>query len=107
MRPPFAHTDSRRNLLGAAPSETLVAQLSLETRVRADMPPMFVVHSSEDRSVPIENSLMFAEALRRAGVPVEIHFYERGAHGFGMNAPGTTAGWVARWVEWMHAHGWL
>ena len=107
MRPPFAHADSRRNLLGATPSDALATQLSLETRVRADMPPVFLVHTSEDRSVPIEQSIAFVDALRRAGVPVEAHFYERGAHGFGMTAPGTTAGWVARWMEWMQDHGWI
>ena len=69
--------------------------MSIETRVRPDMPPVFLVHTAEDRSVPIENSLALVEALRRAGVPVEAHLYERGAHGFGMAADlGTTSDWV-------------
>ena len=55
-----------------------------------------------------ENSLLFFEALRRAGVPAEMHVYERGAHGFGTRADlGPTSGWTDRWVEWMRSHGWL
>lgn len=107
MRPPFVHADSRRNLLGASPSDPLVARMSIEEHVRAEMPPLFLVHTFEDRSVPIEQSLAFVAAVRRAGVPIEAHFYERGAHGFGMNPPGTTAGWMSRWIEWMQSHGWM
>jgi acetyl esterase/lipase len=108
MQGPFTHADSRRNLLGAAPADALLDRMSIETRVRKDMPPVFLVHTAEDTSVPIENSLRFVEALRHAGVPVEAHFYERGKHGFGMATDlGTTSEWVARWTEWMRAHGWL
>ena len=108
MKPPFVHADSRRNLLGAAPAPELVNQLSVETRVTKNTPPVFMVHTSEDRSVPIENSLLFAKALRDAGVPVESHFYERGPHGFGVAAGlGPTSEWPDRLVEWMTAHGWL
>ncbi len=108
MREPFAHADSRRNLLGAAPSEAVASRMSMESQVRPDMPPVFVVHTAEDKSVPLENSVQFVDALRRARVPVEAHFYERGAHGFGMSPDlGTTSGWVARFTEWMKAHGWI
>ncbi len=110
---PFAHADSRRNLLGNAAAAGDAGRAtrdawSLDTRVRADMPPVFVVHTTEDRSVPVENSLLLVEAMRKAGVPVEAHIYERGAHGFGMAAGlGTTSGWVDRWLDWMRAGGWL
>ena len=67
MRDPFVHADSRRNLLGATPTETLLDRMSIETRVRADMPPVFLVHTAEDTSVPIENSVRLLEALRRCG----------------------------------------
>ncbi len=108
MKPPFAHADSRRNLLGANPSAALVDRLSIETAVSKNTPPMFLVHTSEDTSVPIENSYLLASALRAAGVSVESHFYERGAHGFGV-APGlgATSEWPTRLVEWMTAHGWI
>jgi acetyl esterase/lipase len=108
MRGPHAHAGSRRSLLGEAPSDTLLDRLSLETQVTKDTPPVFLVHTAEDQSVPIENSVLFLQALRRAGVPVEAHLYERGPHGFGVRGDlGTTSGWVDRWIEWMKAHGWL
>ena len=108
MRDPFAHRDSRTNLLGANPPESLVAQMSLETQVTAKTPPVFLVHTAEDKSVPLENSVMFYQALRRAGVSAELHLYERGAHGFGMTQGlGPTSGWFLRFTEWMRAHGWL
>ena len=108
MQAPFAHADSRRNLLGATPAPALVDRLSIEKHTRSDMPPFFVVHSSEDRSVPIENSAALLRSLRDSGVPVESHFYERGAHGFGF-APGlgSTSAWPARMTEWLSARGFL
>jgi acetyl esterase/lipase len=108
MRDPFAHAGSRRNLLGDQPPDALLSRLSIETQVTAAMPPVFLVHTAEDESVPLENSLLLLDALRKARVPVEFHAYERGGHGFGVRAGlGTTSGWVDRWVEWMQAHGWL
>lgn len=108
MRDPFAHRDSRTNLLGASPPESLVARMSLETQVTANTPPVFLVHTAEDKTVPLENSVLFYQALRRAGVPAELHLYERGAHGFGMTQGlGPTSQWFQRFAEWMRAHGWL
>ena len=108
MRDPYAHRDSRTNLLGAHPAESLVSRMSLETQVTAATPPVFLVHTAEDKTVPLENSLMFYEALRRAGVPAELHLYERGPHGFGMTQGlGPTSEWFLRFAEWMRAHGWL
>jgi beta-xylosidase/acetyl esterase/lipase len=108
MNGPFAHADSTRNLLGATPAASARDRLSIETQVLANSPPAFIVHSAEDKSVPLENSLAFYQALRRAGVPAELHLYERGEHGFGTRPDlGTTSGWTARWVEWMRVHGFL
>jgi acetyl esterase/lipase len=106
MQPPVAHSESRVNLIGEHPTSALVQRLSLDAQVRRDMPPVFIAHTSEDASVPLENSLRFYEALRRAGVPAELHLYERGPHGFGVRADlGTTSGWIDRWIEWMRAEG--
>lgn len=108
MRPPFTHAESRRNLLGATPDAAIVERLSLDTQVTRATPPVFLVHTAEDTSVPLENSLRFYEALRRHGVPAELHLYHRGRHGFGTTAGvGPASGWVDRWIEWMDAHGWL
>jgi acetyl esterase/lipase len=108
MKWPFAHEGSRRNLLGAQPADALVERLSLETQVTRETPPVFMVHTEEDASVPLENSLMFFQALRRAGVPSELHIYEKGAHGFGTQAGlGPTSEWPARFEAWLRTHGWL
>jgi acetyl esterase/lipase len=104
MRDPFAHDRSRRSLLGASPPEALLARLSLETQVTTATPPVFLVHTAEDRSVPLENSVAFFQALRSAGVPAELHLYERGEHGFGVrDGLGSTSGWVGRLIEWLAA----
>ncbi|MGC4095279.1 MAG: alpha/beta hydrolase [Polyangiaceae bacterium] len=82
MREPFVHRGSRRALLGDAPSEQLIQQASLESRVSARTPPAFLVHSAEDASVPLENTLLVQRALSQAHVPVEAHLYQQGPHGF-------------------------
>lgn len=80
----FTHGGSRQNLLGKDPSPELVKELSNELHVTKDTPPCFLFHSAEDNVVPVENSLLFAEALRRAGVPFDLHIYEHGRHGSGL-----------------------
>jgi len=80
----FTHQGSKRNLLGPEPSDDLVEFLSNERQVTSETPPCFVWHTWEDRGVPVENSLLFAAALRRAGVPFALHVYERGRHGIGL-----------------------
>jgi acetyl esterase/lipase len=108
MTEPFAHALSRRNLIGESPSPALVEHLSIESQVRKDTPPMFLVHTAEDSSVPLENSLLLYQALRRNGVPTEMHLYEKGPHGFGTKPGfGPTSEWPARLEEWLRAHGWL
>lgn len=90
------------------PDPALVQQLSIEKRVRKDMPPMFLVATLADQSVPVENSLQLYKALRDAGVPAEMHLYARGAHGASRDKQyGTTAFWPDRAAEWMAANGWL
>jgi acetyl esterase/lipase len=80
----YAHAGSRRNLLGADPPAELVASLSNETQVSSETPPTFLVHTDADKAVPPENSLLFALALRKAKVPLELHIFEKGAHGLGL-----------------------
>jgi acetyl esterase/lipase len=84
LQPPFGHRGSQRNLLGESPPPDLVASLSNELQVTKDTPPTFLAHTNADKGVPAENSLMFALALRKAGVPVELHLFERGVHGLGL-----------------------
>ena len=89
-----AHSGSRTNLLGRNPSEQLLGQFSCEKLVNHDTPPSFVVHARDDTNVPVTNSLMFVEACQHAGVPVELHLYETGGHGFGLGVHG---GEVTNW----------
>lgn len=84
MAAPFAHPGSRLNMIGPAPSPEAIAAWSLETMVRADMPPIFLMHAADDEAVPVENALILYDALRRAGVPVALHVFEAGGHGFGL-----------------------
>ena len=106
------HAGSKRNLLGENPTPEQVALLSNEEQVTKETPPAFVVHTVNDAGVPVENSLMFVSALRKAGVPFELHLYERGPHGFGL---GTARGdrpadpvlstWPAHAAAWLRLHG--
>jgi acetyl esterase/lipase len=107
MAPPFAHQNSRRNLLGEHPSQALVDRMSLDLQVTAATPPTFLVHTAEDKTVPIENSIAFYEALRRAGVPAQLQLFDRGPHGFAGNPDlGPASAWLERFVEWMASYGW-
>jgi acetyl esterase/lipase len=80
----FAHAGSRKNLLGDNPPAELVQNLSNELQVTKDTPPTFLWHTIEDKVVPVENSLLFAAACRKAGVPFSLHIYEKGPHGLGL-----------------------
>jgi len=76
----YTHAGSRENLLGPE-WEKKAGEMSLETRVGSETPPTFLWHTAEDGAVPVENSLMYAAALRKNGVPFELHIFERGGHG--------------------------
>ncbi len=81
---PFAHKGSRRNLLGVAPEQNLIELLSNEKQVTEKTPPVFLFHTEDDAGVLVENSLLFAAALRQKKVPHELHIYEHGRHGVGL-----------------------
>ena len=102
----LTHKGSRTNLLGDNASVDLVKLYSNELHVTKETPPTFLVHAVTDPAVPVENSLMFADALRKAGVPFELHLYERGPHGFGLapNDP-ILATWTSRCADWLAVHG--
>jgi acetyl esterase/lipase len=104
----FAHVGSRRNLLGDNPDPKLVENLSNELQVTKDTPPTFLFQTTTDATVPVENSVLFYLALRKAGVPAEMHIYERGPHGVGLaqNDP-VLSTWPARLADWLRIHGWL
>jgi dipeptidyl aminopeptidase/acylaminoacyl peptidase len=104
----YTHQGSKRNLLGDDPSPELVRLLSNELQVTSETPPCFVWHTWEDTAVPVENSLQFAAALRRAGVPFDLHVYEQGRHGIGLQAkpPFENAHpWARDLAFWLKARG--
>ena len=107
----FAHQGSKNNLLGKDPSPELVRELSNELRVTKDTPPCFIWHTYEDAGVLVENSLQFAAALRRAGVPFDLHVYEKGAHGMGLGSVPYGGGerhpWTRDCLFWLRGHGWV
>ena len=104
----YTHAGSRRNLLGKDPNPELIWLLSNELQVTPDTPPCFVWHTVEDKAVPVENSLQFASALRKAGVPFALHVYERGRHGIGLadRAPFDKAHpWSRDCLFWLRQQG--
>ena len=108
MSGPATHAGSRRALLGDAPSAALQQLMSLEQQVTASTPPTLLLHTQGDGAVPPENSLAYFQALTRAGVPAELHVFERGGHGIGMrDGLGSASNWPRRVEEWLGQRGWL
>ena len=95
----YTHLGSKLNLLGKNFSEENVRLLSLENSVNDQTPPCFLYHRMEDTIVPVENSMMFAQALRKAGVPFELHIYQKGPHGRGLFSGHP---WAEECVRWMN-----
>jgi acetyl esterase/lipase/lysophospholipase L1-like esterase len=108
MEDPFVHKGSRRALFGNNPTPEQIQSFSVEKRVRTNTPPVFLVATMADKSVPVENSLKLYQALRDAGVPAEMHTYAAGAHGNSRDAQhGPTAKWPERCEEWLRFNKWI
>lgn len=104
MSKPFMHAGSMTNLLGAKPSQQLAEAYSTDLQVTAQTPPTFLVHASDDGAVPVENSLVFYQALIKNKVPAELHVYAYGGHGFGLAiGQGYLQTWTERCVDWLKA----
>jgi acetyl esterase/lipase len=106
--PAIRHNGSLKNLLGDNPDPKLIEDLSNELRVTPETPPTFLFHTTNDPGVPVENSVRFYLALRKAKVPVEMHLFENGPHGVGMalGDPALSA-WPSLLMNWMRARGLL
>jgi acetyl esterase/lipase len=107
MLPPYAHEASREMLLGNSPSTALRAAYSCERLVTADMPAMFLVDALDDDYVAPENTLAMFAALRAAKVPVEMHLFERGGHGFAIRGAASlpAASWPDLLLKWGASRG--
>lgn len=101
----FTHEGSRRNLLGEHPASELIELLSNEKQVKDDTPPTFLWHTAEDTVVPVENSLLFAQALAARKIPFALHIFEKGQHGMGLGsdayAPDQRHPWADDLLYWL------
>lgn len=109
MQAGVTHTGSRKNLLGNDPDQQRVDHASNELRVTTETPIAFLVHSTDDGVVPVENSLRYLQALKKNGVDGEMHIFERGGHGYGLATSRTTTerGWPPLCLAWLRMHGML
>jgi acetyl esterase/lipase len=101
---PNTHAGSKNNLLGKDPDPELIKLLSNELQVTKQTPPCFIWHTWEDKGVKVENSLEFASALQKAGVPFDLHVYQKGAHGMGL---GQNHPWAQDCLFWLKGQGFL
>ena len=98
----IVHQGSREQLLGKTPNEQMVKLYSNELQVTPRTPPTFLVHAKDDGGVPVENSIRFAEALKKAGVPYSLTVFEKGGHGFALGQEGgEPATWPAQCIGWL------
>ena len=108
---PYTHYGSQRNLLGKDADPALVKKMSSEKQVTPQTPPTFLWHTQEDKGVPIDNSIQFYRALTAAGVPGELHIYQKGRHGLGLatgkrDTPGTNT-WSKACETWLKTAGFV
>jgi acetyl esterase/lipase len=96
------HAGSRNSLIGNHPTDELAKLYSNELQVTKETPPTFLVHATDDKSVPVENSLLFYQALKDNNVPAEMHIYPKGGHGFGLAlGKGYLETWTDRLIDWL------
>jgi acetyl esterase/lipase len=102
FRDAAAHSGSRKNLLGDQASSELVDRFSNELQVTTDTPPTFLVHAQDDKGVPLQNSLLYFQALHANGVNAALHIYPTGGHGFAFGiGKGAVSGWREVLLAWM------
>jgi acetyl esterase/lipase len=107
MDPEIAHAGSRQLLLGKAPSAAAEALHSPDRNIPANAPPHFLLHAEDDDAVPVENTLRLHAALRARKVPVELHLFANGGHGFGLRkaAGKPVEAWPDLWRAWARTIG--
>lgn len=100
------HMGSRNNLIGINPDEATVKHFSNELQITPDTPPAFLVHSADDPAVPVMNSIGYFKGLQKNKIPVEMHIFQKGGHGYGL-APngGTQSSWPDLCINWMKQMG--
>jgi acetyl esterase/lipase len=102
----WGHGGSRRRLLGPNNSDGLAKRLATHRRVTENTPPCFLIHAADDTVVPVQNSLEFASACARHGVPVVLQVSAEGGHGFGLSGQGDAADWPDLLERWLESEPW-
>tara|TARA_R110001592_G_scaffold52486_2_gene160535 strand:- start:1091 stop:1972 length:882 start_codon:yes stop_codon:yes gene_type:complete len=97
----ITHQGSKTNLLGNSPSKEKTRTFSNEKQVSPLTPKTFLVHATDDTSVSVENSINYYLALKAHNIPVEMHVYEKGGHGFGLGKNGTSKSWSTSLANWL------
>ena len=106
MKEGVTHQGSRDNLLGKNPSQELVERFSNELQVTKNTPPTFLVHAEDDGAVPVENSLLFFQALKDKGVSASMHLYPTGGHGFSLALKNNyLSDWPRQLFLWINSLG--
>jgi len=105
MQDSLTHIDSRKNLLGTDPSKEIIDAFSNELQVDENTPPAYITHAGDDHVVDVDNSIVYYEALRHHHVPVEMHLYPKGNHGFVLFQP--TEEWMMPLLKWMKHSQWI
>jgi len=105
MQDSLTHAGSRNNLLGEHPSKTIVDEFSNEMQVDTTTPPAYITHAGDDKTVDIDNSINYYEALRHHRVAAEMHLYPKGGHGFVLFHPAEE--WMAPIFQWMKNSNWI
>lgn len=105
MEDAITHKGSKENLLGKNASSEMTGNYSNEKQVTVETPKTFLVHATDDKAVPVENSINYYLALKQHQVPVEMHIYENGGHGFGLGVQGTNKSWPKACEKWLVANG--
>ncbi|MGD0341429.1 MAG: alpha/beta hydrolase [Bacteroidales bacterium] len=102
----FTHAGSRKNLLGNNPSDEAIKHFSNELQVNEKTPPAFMVHSADDQTVPVKNSIEYYEQLVKYNIPSELHVFQKGGHGYGLGGSrDTQSAWPALCISWLKASG--
>lgn len=107
MQDNLTHWGSRNNMLGRNPADSIIDFYSNELQVTSNTPPTFLTHAQDDKGVSVQNSLVFYNALTKNNVPAEMHIYQNGGHGFGLNNKTTDDKWFERCKNWMLANNWI
>lgn len=104
FKEPYLHMGSRHFLIGDSPDTALINYYSNELHVSKNTPPTFLALAGDDKSVPVQNSIMFYEKLHGNSVPAEMHIYPKGGHGFSLAlGKGYLESWTDRCIDWMRS----